>query len=165
MRKGDEIRASEKTKKNTLTSDLQRLVDEGSLSMEEALQMQGGSIAKGTGDDEANETSVEQSEGNNNVRLLSEITEQNMELNMTIDALRNDLRNRCQKVIELELALDKEKDKLKILESSSNETAAQQKQRRACSNGSNNSSWYIVSFYESMQPWSLSERRHAKLIN
>ena len=35
------------------------------------------------------------------------------------------------KVIELELALDKEKDKLKILESSSNETAAQQKQRRA----------------------------------
>ena len=50
---------------------------------------------------------------------------------MTIDALRNDLQNRCQKVIELELALDKEKDKLKILESSSNETAAQQKQRRA----------------------------------
>ena len=31
----------------------------------------------------------------------------------------------------MELALDKEKDKLKILESSSNETAAQQKQRRA----------------------------------
>ena len=60
VRKDDEIRASEKTKTNTLTSDLQRLVDEGSLSMEEALEMQGGSIAKGTGDDEANETSVEQ---------------------------------------------------------------------------------------------------------
>ena len=54
VKKGDEIRASEKTKK-ILTSDLQRLVDEGSLSMEEALEMQGGDIAKNTSGDEANE--------------------------------------------------------------------------------------------------------------
>ena len=32
----------------------------------------------------------------NNATLVAEITEQNMELNMTIDALRNDLQNRCQ---------------------------------------------------------------------
>ena len=33
----------------------------------------------------------------NNATLVAEITEQNMELNMTIDALRNDLRTDAKK--------------------------------------------------------------------
>ena len=125
VRKGEETRDSEKTTKSTLTSDLQRLVDEGSLTMEEAVEMQSGNAAN---DNEANENRIKDAD---NATLVSEITEQNMKLNRTIDALRNDLQNRCQKVIELELALDKEKDKLKMVENSANETVAQQKQRRA----------------------------------
>ena len=117
-----------------LTADLQQLVDEGSLTMEEALEMHNGGASVENKNSSSSNSSNNNSVSNDNdssTVIIGEITEQNMKLNVTIDALRNDLKNRCQKVIELELALDKERDKVKLLQSSSTETVAQQKQRRA----------------------------------
>jgi kinesin family member 5 len=111
-----------------LSEDLQKLVDEGSVTMEEAQRMSGNATATSAGAKEFQALSLEDAE-----QVTRELTGANTQLNVTVDALRNDLRNRCEKVIQLELALDKERDARRLAEAqkSRGESPEKQQQRRA----------------------------------
>ena len=85
---------------------------------------------------------VEELSSSDSVLVRKEIVEQNQKLQLDVHNLVKDLKNRCQKVIELELALDKERDVRTMLEKRSNKGGgrgsvsssqyqAQQKQMRA----------------------------------
>jgi kinesin family member 5 len=103
--------------KEPLSADLQAMVAEGALTLDEAEAMAGGKDV-----DSSNQ-------------VKHELAEANARLNMSVDALRNDLRNRCEKVIQLELALDKERDLRRLAErqggKGSGESPEKQQQRKA----------------------------------
>jgi kinesin family protein 5 len=60
---------------------------------------------------------IEHLEASDTALVRREIVDQNKKLQIDVHNLVKDLKNRCQKVIQLELALDKERDLRKMLES------------------------------------------------
>ena len=60
---------------------------------------------------------IESLEASDTAIMRREIVDQNKKLQVDVHNLVKDLKNRCQKVIQLEFALDKERDVWKMLES------------------------------------------------